>query len=180
MTCEVVKTKFGNAKIGKMGYYQITSKKEGNNGKSLHRLIFEDYYNIDLDDEFPDGVHIHHIDGEKTNNEIWNLEPIPPYDHLSLHNKGKHLSKETRKKMSEVSKGKQHSMESCKKMSKSRNSTGFFRVTKQKDSCCKQGFKWKYQYIDEDGKQKAIYSVDIDKLKQKVLDKGLEWEKIEW
>ena len=75
---------------------------------------------------------------------------------------------------------KQHSMESCKKMSKSRNSTGFFRVTKQKDSCCKQGFKWKYQYIDEDGKQKAIYSVDIDKLKQKVLDKGLEWEKIEW
>ena len=163
MTCELIKTKFGNAKIGKMGYYQITSKKEGNNGKYLHRLIFEDYYNIDLNEEFPESIHIHHIDGDKTNNEIWNLEPIPPYEHHSLHNKGKH-----------------HSAESCKKMSKYRNTTGFFRVSKQKDSCCKQGFKWKYQYIDENGKQKAIYSVDIDKLKEKVLAKGLEWEKIEW
>ena len=30
MTCEILKTKFGNAKIGFLGYYQITSKKEGN------------------------------------------------------------------------------------------------------------------------------------------------------
>ena len=40
-------TKFGTAKIYR-GYYIITSRKEGNHGKFLHRLIFEDFYKIKL------------------------------------------------------------------------------------------------------------------------------------
>ena len=37
-------TKFGRAYIGHHGYYVVTSKKEGNHNKLLHRLIFEDFY----------------------------------------------------------------------------------------------------------------------------------------
>ena len=172
-----LKTKFGNAKINKGGYYAITSRKEGNNRKYLHRLIFEDYYNIDLDDEFPDGVHIHHIDGDKTNNEIWNLEPIPASEHHSLHNGGENNPMYGKRGENHPMYGKHRSDETIKKISESQNCTGFFRVYKHKDSRYKQGFHWVYQYY-EGGKQKAITSVDIDKLKEKVLDKGLEWREI--
>lgn len=37
-------TKWGTAKINSDGYYVITSRKEGNNGKRLHRLIARDYF----------------------------------------------------------------------------------------------------------------------------------------
>ena len=52
MVCEVdtqksIDTKFGKATILN-GYYRITSTKEGNNNKSLHRLIFEDFYQSPL------------------------------------------------------------------------------------------------------------------------------------
>ena len=70
MTGTAIKTKYGNANLNKWGYYAITSRKEGNHGKLLHRVIFEDFYNIKLDEEFPEGIHIHHIDEDKTNNEI--------------------------------------------------------------------------------------------------------------
>lgn len=56
--------------------------------KLLHRVIFEDFYKCDLDDEFPDGVRIHHIDGNRTNNEIWNFEPISASEHQRLHQNG--------------------------------------------------------------------------------------------
>ena len=40
-----IKTKFGNATL-KNGYYVISSCKEGNHLKFLHRLIFEDFYKL--------------------------------------------------------------------------------------------------------------------------------------
>ena len=43
---DVLYTKFGTARLNKLGYYLITSRSEGNNGKLLHRLIFEDFYQI--------------------------------------------------------------------------------------------------------------------------------------
>ena len=65
-------TKYGSVGLHCSGYYKITSKKEGNHNKLLHRLIFEDFYNIEL----PDDIIIHHLDEDKTNNEIWNLIPL--------------------------------------------------------------------------------------------------------
>ena len=62
--------------------------------------------------------------------------------------------------------------------SKSKNTSGFYRVFKHKDSSCKQGFIWSYQYYDENKKRKAIKSVDIKKLEQRVKKKGLHWEKL--
>ena len=59
-------------------------------------------------------------------------------------------------------------------MSKAKNSTKYFRVTLEKDLSCKQGFMYRYQYL-ENGKRKHIRSVNIERLKEKVLNKGLEW-----
>ena len=96
-------------------------------------------------------------------------------------------SEETLKKMSERRKGKpspmegkKHSEKTKEKISKSKlkstyaNTTGFLRVSKVKRDCLKQGFEWRYIYR-ENGKSKIINSVDLNKLKEKVLAKGLEW-----
>ena len=179
----VLKTKFGNAKLNEWGYYVITSRKEGHHGKLLHRVIFEDFYKIKLDEELEDKVHIHHIDEDKTNNEIWNLEPISVSEHMSFHNsKEKHpmwkkpFTEEMKKAMSEKRKGMKNSKEHNQRISKTRNSTGFFRVSKIHHSQYKQGFLWSYDYYPEIGsRQKRITSTNLLKLKEKVLSKGLEW-----
>lgn len=99
-------TKYGNAKISN-GYYVITSGEEGNYGKYLHRLIAADYFG-DWINNPDDRFDIHHIDGDKTNNCVLNLEPMKRGDHQRLHNTGEnnynyggHLSEEHKKKISE-------------------------------------------------------------------------------
>lgn len=59
--------------------------------------------------------------------------------------------------------------------SRDANVSGIYRVRKKKNNQCAQGFTWVYTYNDENGKQKTLSSVDLDKLKKKVLDKKLEW-----
>ena len=226
----IIHTKFGNAQMDQ-GYYRIFSSKEGNRGKMLHRVIFEDFYG-----EIPKGHIVHHKDGNKTNNCILNLQLMRWGTHTSLHNigntnmlgkkhskesikkmseskkgenhynYGKHLSKEhkkklskafsgennpmygkqhseeTKQKMSNAKKGenhpmygKQHLEETKRKISEAKNTSGYYRVYKINDKNCKQGFRWKYQYYNENGKKKSISSVSIEKLEEKVLEKGLEW-----
>lgn len=202
----MVKTKFGNATLIKQGYYLISSCKEGNHGKLLHRLIYEDYYKVTI----LDWVVVHHIDENKLNNNISNLKLMTKNEHRRLHTKGekhpwlgrkhsaesiekmrqsklgKKASEETRKKLSELRKGENNPMygktfskESLEKMSKeiskTNNSSGYYRVTKHKKQSYKQGFRWVYQYTDDNKKKKQITSKDIRKLKEKVLAKGLEW-----
>lgn len=161
---EALATKFGNARIGDVGYYRISSHKEGNYGKLLHRLIFEDYYQIKLDEEFSEKILIHHEDGNPLNNEIWNLVPMTRAEHHRLHKKG-----------NQDAKGVVRSDETRRKMSIHQNKTGIRNVSINKNPIYKQGFKYRYTYY-ENGKQKAISSVDLDKLKEKVLAKGFEWE----
>ena len=57
MSKQVLHTKFGIAKVDRE-YFRISSSKEGNYQKYLHRLIFEDFYGI----EVPDGFVVHHKD----------------------------------------------------------------------------------------------------------------------
>ena len=175
MTCGV-KTKFGSATVSPDGYYRIFSKKEGNHGKLLHRLIFEDFYQCDLDEMFPDGVVVHHEDENKLNNAIWNLSLMSRGDHAQLHHKGKVVSDETRQKISNARKGVKLTESHSEKMSESNTSTGFFRVMKQKNKTCKNGFTWAYQYKTDGRKHKMIYSVNLLKLKAKVISKGLKWK----
>ncbi|SFL82075.1 hypothetical protein SAMN02910297_01832 [Methanobrevibacter olleyae] len=53
------------------------------------------------------------------------------------------------------------------------NKTGFFRVTKRKTNT-KQGFTWAYSF-KENNQLNFVSSVDISKLKSKVLANGWEW-----
>ena len=94
-----MKTKYGTVKRIKGGYYQISSRKEGNHGKLLHRVVWEDFYNKSI----PEGYDIHHKDGNKENNEIWNLQCCEHSNHMRFH--GMNISDEMRLKKSKRLKG---------------------------------------------------------------------------
>lgn len=66
------------------GYYfkYTTRNAERRHAKQLHRAVWE-FYNGPI----PDGYHIHHVDGNKDNNDISNLECISAKEHLSMHSK---------------------------------------------------------------------------------------------
>ena len=174
-----IQTKFGNASVDAQGYYVIHSNEKGNRGKKLHRLIFEDFYQT----EIPEGWIIHHEDGDKLNNNIWNLVPMTHTEHSSIHS-CVHTEESKRKlRLAQSGKnnpnyGKPRPMERNIKNSKKLNTTGYYRVIKQKGKQYSQGFIWTYNYY-VDGKRKRISSMDIEKLKEKVEEKGLEWFKID-
>lgn len=46
-----------------------------------YRKIYEDYYGVKI----PKNMHIHHIDGDRTNNNPLNLKLVTPDEHFSLH-----------------------------------------------------------------------------------------------
>lgn len=48
--------------------------------KKLHRVVWEDHHG-----PIPTGSHIHHIDGDRANNTIENLECITPKEHRQRH-----------------------------------------------------------------------------------------------
>lgn len=80
-------------KDDKTGYYLGASKIDGKRHR-LHRYIWE-YYN----GEIPEGYDIHHIDHNKDNNELKNLELISRSKHSKLHNK--ELTEEQKQKRKE-------------------------------------------------------------------------------
>lgn len=168
-------TPYGTAKLKKHGYYQITSIKEGNGGKLLHRLIWEDFYKKPI----PKGYDIHHVDGNSTNNKINNLQCVFSKLHQRFHKKNRKVSDETCRKISEINKGKKETLQHKLNISKASNTSGYFRVYKKKDNTCTQKFRWIYSYHDENTNRKEISSVDMDKLEQKVKEKGLEWFKLQ-
>lgn len=175
-------TTYGKANLNPYGYYVITSTKEDNEHKRLHRLIAADYFGDWINDP-KDFFEIHHIDGDRTNNCVLNLEPIKKEEHCSLHNKGekhhfygKHHSKETKMKIKSSLQGRNLSKQTKLKISASKNTTGYFRVSKRIDKSCKQGFIWVYGYY-ENNNPKSIVSVSINKLESKVRAKGLDWIK---
>ena len=80
----MMETKYGNGHQRTDGYIQITSGPY--KGKLLHRLIYEEVYG-----SIPKGYAIHHIDGDKTNNNPGNLMLLSKSNHHKLHmNKTNH------------------------------------------------------------------------------------------
>lgn len=67
-----------------------------------HRYIMEAYLNRKLN--FNEVIH--HKDGNKQNNDISNLEVMSRSEHNKLHNIGKQLSEEHRKKLSDALTGR--------------------------------------------------------------------------
>lgn len=188
-----IQTKWGTAKVWNTGYYTISDNSTGNYKKLLHRLIFEDFYQCDLDEVFPEGVVIHHEDGNKLNNAIWNLVLMTRKEHIFIHRKelllncnppsgenhhmyGKSLSEEVKLKISESKKGVRLSENTKYKMSSNKNTSGFYCVSTKPCPNCNTGFSWIYQYYDENMKHRVIHSVNLLKLKERVLKKGLSWK----
>ena len=66
----------------KTGYY-LSSIKIGTHRKRLHIYVYE----CERGRAVPAGYQIHHIDGDKSHNEISNLACIPLHNHLSYHSR---------------------------------------------------------------------------------------------
>lgn len=199
---KTINTIFGRAVIGNMGYYVITSKSEGNYGKLLHRLIYEAYHNLKIPSGYE--IH-HLDENKLNNcilnlkmiskGEHRSLHstgrhyPVSDETKRKISNalKGNKLSKATRNKLvdvhtrnfiesdKEINVATERPLSHLVNISKHQNTSGYFRVTKQKNNQCKQGFTWAYKYYDEQGKQQSITCTDLKKLKEKVLSKGLDW-----
>lgn len=173
-----ISTKFGNASIDKNGYYIITSVKEGNRGKRLHRLIYEDFHGVTLSPK----ADIHHIDGDKLNNHPDNLELLSHGEHSRQHMLGDRnpmKSEDARLKLSKYRKGrkivdKSIYVKQSKSLSTSQNSLRIYRLSKIKCADCKYGYRFVYSVFNE-GKSTRITSVNLLKLKQKVIDKKYDW-----
>lgn len=180
MSKEIINTKFGIARLDKKkGYYKV-------DGKLLHRLIYENYHKVTL----LSTTDIHHIDENRTNNEISNLLAISHGNHRKLHG----VSEETRQKLRESNSGennpfygKKHSKEAKQKMRETKlgrkvpletrinrgktvTSTGILYVRKQYGSHLTQGFTWVY-----DDKKKVLTSIDLLKLKDRIRFNNLQW-----
>lgn len=209
-----IPSKWGRIYINKDGYYQVSSSKNKSYvGRLVHRLVFEEFYQIKL----PSNIIIHHDDGDKLNNEIWNLIPMTFHEHSKFHNTGeksahygKQKSEETKKKIALAHIGKTHTEETKKKISDknkgrvitkkwreniskgmmgrknsisslvkhaktNNNYLGIFRVHKVKCSNCKNKFRFKYIVGRYPKYTAQLSSVNLLKLKQKVLEKGFEW-----
>lgn len=138
----MIKTEFGKTYINYDGYYQISSGRYC--GKKLHRLIWEKFYNKSI----PNGYVIHHINGDKTDNRIQNLQCVTNENHSRFHNIGKKSPMD----------GKRHTIKSRKKMSE--NSTYKIPII------TKRGFERnKKQKYGIHFKHKPIYqSVNYDKI----------------
>ena len=170
----ILHTEFGIARLNEEGYYRISSSKEGNQGKLLHRAIYEKFWGVQL----PREVHIHHKDEDKTNNCILNLEAMDGRKHNQLHMIGEKNPQYGKLKEESTMYGKSRSLDSKIQQSKDKNTSGNFRVCKAKSKTSPQGFLWKYGFY-ENGKRYEVTSVDINKLKEKVLNRGWEWIKLD-
>lgn len=170
----MIETKYGNAYLRSDGYYGICSNEKGNSRQLLHRLIWEEHYQKPIPKDFV----IHHINFDKRDNRIQNLQCVHKNTHLQF--QGKKFTEEHRKNLSESLKGKNygktHSDKTKIEWSKKKNTSGYFRVTKHKNKTSKQGFDWCYRYY-EDGKRKTIRRVSLADLENEVKNRNLIWLK---
>ena len=149
-------TPWGLAHRDKYGYYRIYDNKNKTSCK-LHRLFYERFWGVKL----PNEIHIHHKDGNPSNNCILNLEAMTQSEHSSLHNSNREVS-----------------LNAKMNMSKTRNSSGYFRVDEVKDKRCKRKAYWRYRRYIGHGKSESVCADTIEELKEKVLNKNWEWRKL--
>lgn len=74
--------RYPNAKNSSDRRYFKRTKNKGTQVDYLHHAIYRDHHG-----EIPEGYHVHHKDGDSTNNDPSNLEAIPAFQHLSYHGK---------------------------------------------------------------------------------------------
>jgi len=165
-----IQTKWGNAYLHQ-GYYRISSMEY--RGESLHKLIYEDYHKCTVI-----YGHIHHIDGNKTNNNPENLILLTPSEHAKItQDFRKYGNRKENPLIPRVSEKDEDYWKYSNQLSVDRNTTGYLHVYKQVCPRWSQGFTWKYTWR-ENGKLKTLESTNIKKLEAKVKAKGLPWQKL--
>lgn len=147
-----IKTKFGNASLNWQNHYKITSIKEGNYGKFLHRLIYQDYYKVTV----MDYAVVHHIDGNPLNNNITNLTLLSRSEHTKLHKKGKPQTQEHIN-------------------NKIKNKTGIDKLYIQHKRLPIKEIVFAYRFKSSNGNYKTITSLNLEKLYNKITSRGLDW-----
>ena len=169
-------SKYGNVGINKAGYHIITSTKEGNLKKRLHRLIWEDWYGKPV----PKGYVIHHINGDKTDNRIQNLQCVSNGNHIRFHHKGKKckpFTEEHKRKLGEPKKGIPLSEEHKLKISESnkgKHLLGYARVVKNGISNeGKQNYALRYE-----GKMiaQSIFKEKLEEKAKKINERSDDFE----
>jgi hypothetical protein len=61
------------------GYYEVALFLNGSRHiRSVHRLVWSSFFG-----EIPDGYHVNHIDGDKSNNALSNLECVTPAENYA-------------------------------------------------------------------------------------------------
>lgn len=93
--------------IGGYEYYDFCDGKGNTKRMYTHRIIAENYIKCENENK----IYVNHIDGNKQNNSISNLEWVTPSENVLhsiyvLGNKPKKLSKEAKEKISLMKKGK--------------------------------------------------------------------------
>jgi hypothetical protein len=92
INCRILK----QIKNKKTGYFQIKLFENGRyETKRTHRLVYETFK-----EKLEEGYDAHHINEDKEDNYVENLESKPHSEHTGDHHIGKHHSNETRKKIS--------------------------------------------------------------------------------
>lgn len=78
-------TEFGSAYLDENGYYRISSVKEGNYGKRLHRLVMKPLLDY-LEGKYPEITWIvHHKNRNSLDNRFENLEIMSSEKHNLIH-----------------------------------------------------------------------------------------------
>ena len=106
-------------------YIKVTAPK-GYKHKGVHQYIWMVANGCDI----PEGYEIHHIDGNRQNNCISNLDLVESVKHQSEHKIGRIVSEDTKRKLSIIASelineknpfyGKHHSEETKRKISESK------------------------------------------------------------
>lgn len=97
------------------GYITISPHNKSYKHKGVHQYIFMIGNQCDI----PDGYDVHHINGNRTDNRLCNLELIEHSKHISEHTLGVNKSVEMRKKLSITNTGRKHTEETKRKVSES-------------------------------------------------------------
>ncbi len=107
-----IQTKYGTATLNKKGYLYLT-KKTPLKSRLVHVRVWEEHYNKPL----PDKCVIHHMNGNKTDNRIQNLQCCTRSNHVKFHAKQTTFThtEEWKEKASQYRKGKNNPMYGKKK-----------------------------------------------------------------
>jgi hypothetical protein len=85
MEITLTKKSFPTQEFNGRKYYQYEGRYFTSNTRKMHRDVWEHY-----NGKIPKGYHIHHIDGNPSNNDISNLQLMKASEHLRMEGKKRH------------------------------------------------------------------------------------------